>query len=130
MSVHTLTLNAMPTSFGSICILFSLLAKTSLLPLSAMAAAEGRLTPFPGEKPLASEVLDWIETNKPRLSADERAFADGYTPRSLLAYSAHTVPVALAAGGDVTESMVANRDVVRQTKIGDNIKLARQLAAH
>ena len=48
----------------------------SLLPLSAMSA--DKLDVFPGERPLASEVLEWIRANKPRLSADNRALADGY----------------------------------------------------
>ena len=77
-----------------------------------------KLDAFPGERPLASDVLEWTRVNKPRLSADFRAIADGYTPRSLLAYAAVTVPDALVAvaGGDITASMVANRDVVRQAR--------------
>ena len=55
-----------------------------ILPLSAMSAHD-KLDAFPGERPLASDVLEWTRVNKPRLSADFRAIADGYTPRSLLA---------------------------------------------
>ena len=63
-------------------------------------SAHEKLDAFPGERPLASDVLEWTRVNKPRLSADFRAIADGYTPRSLLAYSAVTVPDALVAAGD------------------------------
>ena len=84
-----------------------------LLPLSDMSASsDSKLDVYPGEKPLASEALDWIRVNKPRLGADARALADGYQPRALLAYAAASVPVALVAGGDVTAGMVANREVV------------------
>ena len=94
----------------------------TLLSLSAMAANDSRLDPFPGEKPLASDVLEWLRVNKPKLSSDHRALVDGYTPRSLLGYSSATVMPELVAGGDVTASMVANREVIRQTRIDENAK--------
>ena len=58
-----------------------------LLPLLAMSV-DAKLDVFPGEKPQAGDVLDWVRLNKPRLSSDQRALADGYTPRALLAYAA------------------------------------------
>ena len=93
-------------------------------------SADSKLDVFPGEKALSSEVLEWTRVNKPRLSADHRALAEGYQPRSLIAYRAAPIPAELTAGGDVTASMVANRDVLRQTRTDDNVKLELQRAAH
>ena len=58
----------------------------SLLSLQGLSmSADSKLDVFPGEKALSSEVLEWTRVNKPRLSADHRALAEGYQPRSLLA---------------------------------------------
>ena len=108
--------------------LFPLL--TALLSLIAGMSADSKLSQYPGNAPLAQDALEWIRVNKPRLSTDERALADGYTPRSLLGYSLATVPAALTADGDVTAGMVANREVVILAREDENRKLVRQKAAH
>ena len=95
-------------------------------------SADSKLDGFPGEKPLASDVLDWLRLHKPRLTSDQRALADGYSPRALLAYSAASVPAALVADATtgITPAMVANREVVRMAKLDDNAKLLQQRTAH
>ena len=93
---------------------------TLLSSLSGMSV-DSRLDAFPGNKPLASEVNEWLLANKPKLTSDQRAIVDGYTPRSLLAYSAVTVPAALVVGVNVTEAMVANREIVIMSRTDEGI---------
>ena len=50
---------------------------TLLSSLSGMSA-DSKLDVFPGNKPLASEVNEWILANKPKLTSDQRAIVDGY----------------------------------------------------
>ena len=74
----------------------------TLIPMSA----DAKLEDFPGEKPLAADVLEWTRVNKLRLTPDQRALVDGYVPRSLLAYAANTVPAVLVADATPTRSTV------------------------
>ena len=95
---HANALRSSAVALGRLSVAFLLSLSGTL---SAMAA-DSKLESFPGEKPLASDVLEWVRVNKPRLTADERALADGYKPRTLLQYTPATVPAALTAGADVT----------------------------
>ena len=96
----------------------------ALVFLATMSATEAKhaaatLPLFLKERPLASEVKEWITAAKPLLPADQRALVDKITPRVLLAYTPATVPDALVAGGDVTAGMVATRDALRTTSVAE-----------
>ena len=76
--------------------------------VSAMASVDSRpsaavtLPLFPKERPLASEVSDWIDTAKRSLPADQRSLIDNVEPRALIVYTHASLPAALVAtaGGE------------------------------
>ena len=85
--------------------------------------AAATLPLFLKERPLASEVKDWVTAAKPLLPADQRALVDGITPRVLIQYTHASVPAALTLGTDVTAAMVATRDALRmQIEDANNLK--------
>ena len=59
---------------------------------NARSGAAALLPLFPKERPLASEVSDWIDAAKPSLPPDQRALIDGLKPRAFLSYAHATVP--------------------------------------
>ena len=77
----------------------------------AAKSASSALALFPKERPSAEAAKDWIEAAKPLLTPDETAIVDGDTPRSLIQYTANTVPAELTEAGTVTASAVASREV-------------------
>ena len=81
--------HSMPVAGGNRA--HSLICATLLV--SAMASVDNKpsaavtLPLFPKERPLASEVSDWIDAAKPMLPADQRSLIDGIEPRALLVYT-------------------------------------------
>ena len=91
------------------------------------ASASVSLTQFPKERPLASEVKDWCDDAKPLLPADQRALINGLTPRSLIAYSASTLPDPIAPG----EAGAAQREALRlQIEDSNRIKEEQRKSSH
>ena len=56
------------------------------------------LSLFAKERPLASEVHDWLESAKPLLPSDQRALIDGVTPRAIIHYNLASLPPELSVG--------------------------------
>ena len=85
---------------------------------------------FPKERPLASEVSDWLDASKPLLPPDQRALIDGLEPRAFLSYRHATVPAALIASEAVTGASIAARDALRMSIQDTNVLRTNQKAAH
>ena len=108
----------------------------NFLTISAMASADAArsttaitLPLFPKERPLASEVSDWIDSAKSILPPDQKALIDGVAPRSLLVYTHASVPAALdsAVAG---EGPTASRDALRANIEDSNALKTQQQEAH
>ena len=67
-AIHTHALSA-AAPFGRL-VLFPFISL-----LITLMSAESKLDAFPGNKPLASDALDWLRDNKPRLTSDQRSLA-------------------------------------------------------
>ena len=87
---------------------------------------------FPKERPLASEVGEWIDAAKPLLPADQRALVDGFEPRALLGYRPASLPGALTVDTTtgITTAQAAARDASRLAIEDANATKVVQKAAH
>ena len=97
---------------------------------AAKPSASVTLPLFAKERPLASEVHDWLESAKPLLPSDQRALIDGVTPRAIIAYTLATLPPELSVGGTVTEAMVQARVAARLAIQDSNSIKTESKAAH
>jgi hypothetical protein len=109
------------SSFGSSCCAAGVLYR-QLTPfiLAIMATASNELETFPGERPEAGRMKEWLRDNTPKLTNDEVALINSAEPASLIPYRDVTVPPPLTVGGDVTQAMFENRVVTRLAKEDEN----------
>ena len=112
------------------CLLIATLCVCAQMGDAAKSAAT--LPLFEKERPKSSTVLDWLKTAKPLLSADQRAIVEGNTPRSLLQYTAATIPPVLVADAatGVTATAAAQREAVRLQIQDSNDLKEQQYRAH
>ena len=105
------------------------IAMTDPVPKPSAAVA---LPLFAKERPLASEVGEWIDAAKPLLPADQRALVDGFEPRALIAYRLATLPGALveSTSTGITAAQVAAREASRLAIQDANATKGAQKSAH
>ena len=107
------------------CITFCAMASAD----AARSTAAVSLPLFLKERPLASEVSDWIDSAKTILSSDQKALIDGVPPRSFLVYKHATIPAALVVA-DHGPGATATREALRTSIRDTNALKTEQQAAH
>ena len=79
--------------------------------LSTAMSEGSALEAFPGERPPAARMREYMRDNRPKLTSDEVALIAGAQPASLLQYADLSVPPALVADAPngITPAMVEQR---------------------